>query len=36
MTQDRQDLQKTGNEQEKSAMNTREFEPRIIAFCCQY
>ena len=26
----------TSHERERSAMNNQTFEPRIVAFCCQY
>jgi hypothetical protein len=36
MKTDQQALDNTSHEREKKAMNSQTFEPRIVAFCCQY
>jgi hypothetical protein len=36
MKTDQQAVDNTSHERERSAMNSQTFEPRIVAFCCQY
>jgi hypothetical protein len=36
MTTDPQPLETIRHDHERSAMNSQTFEPKIVAFCCQY
>ncbi len=36
MKTDQQAVGNVGQEREKKAINSQKFEPRIVAFCCQY
>jgi hypothetical protein len=36
MKTDQQAAGNTSHGRERSAMNSQMFEPRIVAFCCQY
>jgi len=36
MKTDQQAVDITSQERERKAMNSQMFEPRIVAFCCQY